>query len=104
MVSVVIVIIAVPGSQPHPDVVTLVIITAAAFGLGVVAHSRIRYRVHAALAAVGQTTEEREAAAVAALVGRVGVEKVLELATRTFCVLPFSELMQRHFERSVPGT
>ena len=57
----------------------------------------IRSKIHASLGRLTQTKEERGAAAVAALVGRMNRSRVMSLATNRFRVLPWRVLTLDHF-------
>ena len=69
-------------------------------GFSAVLSAPRRRRLHAYLSRLGQTPEERKAAAVAALVGRVTDERVMELADSAFRVIPWSALNATHWASS----
>ena len=61
---------------------------------------RNRQRIHALLGRCASSPEERQAAAIAALIGGMPHEHVMQLAQSTFLVLPWGVLSLDHFASS----
>ncbi len=72
-------------------------------GLAMVTTTRHLRSVQALMRRIGGTGSKDAAAAIAAMLNRVGVEKAMELAENSFRALPFSALSEADLRAAAPG-